>query len=80
MFWTPCKITSVYLVLENVAVAALDDSLQEEIAVQSIVSVQSYRCAVHIAFKSIEHRRGTFPTASTFELTGALRQDGPGRG
>ena len=32
---------------------------------QSIVSVQSYRSAAHIAFKSIDYRRGAFPTDST---------------
>ena len=55
--------------LKNVAVAALDDSLQEEIAVESIVSVQSYRSAAHIAFKSVADQRRTFPTDSTSRIT-----------
>jgi len=39
------------LVPENVAAAALDDVVCEEIAVQSDVEVQTYRIAVHIASK-----------------------------
>jgi hypothetical protein len=37
------------LVAETVAAAALDDAFCEEIAVQSIVEIQSYRIAAHIA-------------------------------
>jgi hypothetical protein len=58
------------LVPENVAAAALDDAFCEEIAVQSIVDVQSYRIAAHIASNSCVDRLRTFSTASTFRLTG----------
>jgi len=37
------------LVPENVAAATLDDAFCEKVAVQSIVDVQSYRIAAHIA-------------------------------
>jgi len=37
------------LVSEKFAATALDDAFCEEIAVQSIVDVQSYRIAAHIA-------------------------------
>ena len=36
---------------KNIAATALDDAFYEEIAVQSIVDVQSYRIAAHIASK-----------------------------
>src|SRR6266850_5261923 len=36
---------------ENIAAAACDDGFCEEVAVQSIVDVQSYRIAAHIASK-----------------------------
>ena len=58
--------------LRIVAAAALDDSRQEENATRLIVSVQSYPSVPHIAFKSIEIGRGTFPTDSTSALMRAL--------
>jgi len=39
------------LVPENVAATALDDAFCEEIAVQPIIDVQSYRIAAYIASK-----------------------------
>lgn len=55
----------------NVAVAAFYDLVQQEIAAQPIVSVQSYRIAAHFAFKLVVDRREAFPTDSTFPPTGA---------
>jgi hypothetical protein len=50
---------------ENVAAATLDDALCEEIAMQSIIGIQSYRIAAHIASNSCVDRLRTYSTAST---------------
>jgi len=54
---------------ENIAATALGDAFCEEIAVQSIVDVQSYRIAAHIVSNSCVNRLLTFSTASTTKMT-----------
>ena len=54
-----------FFVPENVVSAALDDVFCEEIAAQSIVDVQSYRIAAHIAPNFCVDRLGSSSTAST---------------